>query len=289
MLTINPARSATLSLSTPVTKMPNPYSIPPRIINPNDCPCSISSSMRRMRSMRGSCRRLLLYSCGGDTERPCRSIQRQPTFCGGAEWIEADSICVACISAGVIADTGMYSSSSRGYWWSCDSSKLLYFMPASSGDFIVIETNFSDFRICVHFLTASSWCIEVKGCPLISKIESPGLILFCHAGEPNSTFEMRTPRPTVLFPFIHNPNPFSSLLFNVESFALVLLLVLAELEWWLCCCDVCLSGKLRLLAFVLSLRFKCMVLVDNICWWIFGKLLCCSRRASTAAGPGGPR
>lgn len=34
--TIKPARSATLSLSTPVMKIPRPYSTPPLIIKPND-------------------------------------------------------------------------------------------------------------------------------------------------------------------------------------------------------------------------------------------------------------
>lgn len=70
--TISPALSATLSLSTPVMKMPSPYSTPPRIIRPSDWPGSISSSTFRMRSRR-SCFRPP-YSIGGEAGRPCLSI-----------------------------------------------------------------------------------------------------------------------------------------------------------------------------------------------------------------------
>lgn len=86
-LTMRPARSATLSLSTPVMNMPSPYSMPPRIISPSDCPGSMSSSTFRMRSRR-SCFRPP-YSAGGDVGRPCRSIHEHVCRDG---WLYASRI-----------------------------------------------------------------------------------------------------------------------------------------------------------------------------------------------------
>lgn len=83
-LTIKPARSATLSLSTPVIKIPSPYSTPPLIIKPSDWPGSMSNSTFRMRSRR-SCF-LPPYSTGGEVGRPWRSIQEHVCLDG---WLYA--------------------------------------------------------------------------------------------------------------------------------------------------------------------------------------------------------